>query len=110
MIRPFQPGTGRDEDVGRLHVSVDEAPGVSRLERSRDLRDEGDDLLRLQPAALLQPRLQVGAVDVAHRDVEDPVLAASLVDRDDVRMLERGGDLRLALEALAEVLVVAQPG
>ena len=83
---------------------------MSRLERSRDLRDEGDDLLRLQLAALLQPRLQVGAVDVAHRDVEDPVLAARLVDRDDVRMLERGGDLRLALEALAEVLVVAQLG
>ena len=26
VIRPFHPGTGRDEDVGRLHISVDEAP------------------------------------------------------------------------------------
>jgi hypothetical protein len=47
VIQPLHPGAGRDEDVGRLHVPVDKPLGVRCLERGRDLRDEGDDLLRL---------------------------------------------------------------
>ena len=107
MVGALDPGAGGDQDVRRFHVPVDEPLAVRRLEGGGDLGDERRDLVLLQWPALSEPRLQVGAVDVPHRDVEDAVLLARLVDRDDVRMLERGSDLRLALEALAEVLVLA---
>ena len=53
-------------------------------------------------------RAQVGPLDVAHRDVEQPVLLARVADREHVRVLDRGGGARLALEALAEVLVARE--
>ena len=61
-------------------------------------------------ALLLEPVLRVGAVDVAHRDPEDAVFLAGLVDRDDVRMVERGREPRLAREPLAEGLILASSG
>ena len=44
-----------------------------------------------------------GPLHVAHRDVDEPVVVARVVDRDDVRVVDRGDRLRLADEALAEV-------
>ena len=49
-----------------------------------------------------QHDLQVAALDEAHRDVQLPVDLARVVDRDDVRMLERGRHPRLGQEALPE--------
>ena len=53
--------------------------------------------------SLDEQRLQVAAVDVGHRDVEEPVLLAGVVDRDDAGMVERRRELRLAQEPLAAV-------
>ena len=50
-----------------------------------------------------EERLQVDAVDAGHRDVEQAALLARVVDRDDARVVERRGELRLAQEPLAEV-------
>ena len=49
-----------------------------------------------------QQRVQVGAVDVAHHEVQPAVLLARGVDRDHVRVVDRRRHARLALEALAE--------
>ena len=57
---------------------------------------------------LAQELLEVAAGDVAHRDVELALVLAGVVDRDDVRMVERGGELRLAQEALSEAPVLGQ--
>ena len=54
---------------------------------------------------LSQEARKVASLDVAHREEEHAVRLAGGVDRDDVRMLERRGDLRLAEEAIAEPLV-----
>ena len=51
---------------------------------------------------------QVGAVDEAHGDVELAVDLPRLVDRDHVRVVDRGGEHRLALEALAELAVARE--
>ena len=66
--------------------------------------------LRLEGALALDHRAQVGALDVAHRDVELPLLLARLVERDHVRVLDLGGDLGLVLEPLAERRVGGQVG
>jgi hypothetical protein len=58
---------------------------------------------------VLDARLaQVGALDVAHDDVEPPVVLIREVDGHDVRVVERRCDLRLPLEPLTEVGVVGE--
>ena len=58
----------------------------------------------MQPRAGRCPRTQ--RID----EVQPAVVLARLVDRDDVRVLDRRGQLRLALEALAEVRVGGELG
>ena len=58
------------------------------------LRDLGDDRERLRGLEPPSPAssAEVGAVDVAHGDVQHAVGLAGFVDRDDVRVVERGGE------------------
>ena len=76
-----------DEDLPRV---VDRDP-----ERRRAARDE--QLLERPP------------LEVLHRDVVGALGLAAVVDRDDVRVREAGGVLRLAPEALDELLVARVP-
>ena len=99
-----------DEDVGRLDVPMDESLLVSGVEGLRDLREEVDGPLRLECPVLGDDLREIGAFDVAHREEENAVLLSGLVDGDDVRMVERGRDPRLAQEALAEALVLGELG
>ena len=74
-------------------------------------RDLGDDLhgaLGLERPFAHDGGEQVGAVDEAHGDVELAVDLPRLVDRDHVRVVDRGGEHRLALEALAEPAVARE--
>jgi hypothetical protein len=77
------------------------------VERARDLREDGDRTLDRQALAP-EERAQVAAVDEAHRQVQAPLVLARLVDRDDVRVVERGGELRLLEERPPEYLVLSQ--
>ena len=54
--------------------------------------------------------LQVGALDVAHRDEQDAVGLVRVVDRHDVRVVDRSGELRFAEEPVAEPLAVRELG
>ena len=94
-----------EQDVGRLDVAVHEAAPVRRVERAGDLAEQRQRARRANEAVALEQRLQIAALDVAHRQEELPVLLAGLVDRDDVRVVERGGEPRLVEEAAAEALV-----
>ena len=67
-------------------------------------------LARLERPAAADDRGQVGALEVAHREPEVPVLLAGAVDLGDVRVLHALGVLRLAQEALADLLVVREVG
>ena len=92
----------RDQDVGRLDVAVHEPGGVRGVERVGDLGDDARGPRGLEAALAPQQPVQVGARHVAHDEVEVAVLLARRVDRDDVRVVDRRGQPRLALEALAE--------
>ena len=65
-----------------------------------------DRTFRVEDALRLQQLLQVGSLDVAHRDREPAVGVEGVVDRHDVRMLQRSGKLRLGQEPLAESLIL----
>src|SRR5581483_5084783 len=70
-------------------------------------RDGGDDLDRLlrREAAFLEQLGERLPVEVVHDDEVAPALVADLVDLDDVRVVERGGELGLLLEASEELRV-----
>ena len=95
---------GRDDDVGRLDVAVDDPFAVGVVHRLRDLRDHVGDLVPGERGLLDQEALQGLALDVLHRDVGDLRVGvlADVVDRDDVGVREDAGGLRLANEPLAE--------
>ena len=80
---------------------MDQVPLVGGIEGARDLGDEAGSTSRLERAAIDQVA-QVRPLHPAHRDVEDSVLLARLVHRDDVRVIDRGGDHPFAPEPLAK--------
>jgi hypothetical protein len=96
-------GPARDQHVGGLDVAVEEPARVGEVERRADLRDDARGARGLEPPVARDQRLQVGALDPAHGDVELAVLLARVVDGDDVGVVERGDRAQLALEALAVV-------
>ena len=90
-----------EEQVRGLDVAVDEPARVCRVERSGSLLSDPNRTSRFQ-RALAEHLLQVGAVDEAHRDVQLAVDLAGVVNGDDIRVLERRRQPRLAQEALPE--------
>ena len=98
-----------EEDVRRLHVAVDEPERMRGVEGVRDLPRDRDRASRLEGALATQQRLQVGSVDVPHRDEEASFRLARLVHRDDVRMVEAGRESRLAQKPFAEAGVIGEP-
>ena len=100
---------GRDHDVRRLHVAVDEPGLVSDVKRSRALFDDPDVAHRGVAVGGRRSRRR-GAIrgflreraplDVAHREVLEAVRRSDVVDGDDAGMVEPRQRLRLELEAL----------
>ena len=86
-----------DEDVFWLDVSVHNAAFVGGVKCRGDLsHDRHRPSGRHRPKAL-QHLAQIGAVDHAHIDVEQPVDLAVVVDRHHVRLLQPACGMRLAL-------------
>ena len=101
---------GVEQHVGRLHVAVDEAARVRRVERPRDLRADPDGPCRVERPFAAQQHRQIAPLDVAHGQVQAAVDVARVVDRDGVRVLERRCQLALAQEPLTKALVEGQLG
>jgi serine/threonine protein kinase len=85
---------------------MDEPALVRRVERVADLLDQPQGAIRVERGLPGDQLPEVVALDVAHCQVELAVGLACRVDRDDVRMIERRGGLRLAEEPLAEALAL----
>ncbi len=109
-VRQVDVVVGGQQDVRGLDVAVHEAGGVRLVQRRADLRDDPRRPLGRQPALAPDEAADVVAGDVAHRDVRDPALVARVIDRDDVGVIDRRRDLRLAHEPVADRLVLEQPG
>ena len=101
----LQAAVRADHDVVRLDVAVDDPVAVREGERAQDLArvlDRDGDRRRPVPDEQL---LQRSPFEVLHRDVVGPLRVAAVEDRDDVRMVEARGALRLPAEPLDELLV-----
>ena len=77
------------------------------IQSAGDLRPVGQNVFERQRASL-EPFLQSLAVEELHHQVVDPVLAAHVVKRADVRVIQAGDRLGLTLETRAEGVIVRQ--
>ena len=89
-----------DEDVRRLDIAMDDALGVRGLERIRDLNSQIEHFWEPEGMAIRQPLPQRLAFEQLHGQQRLTVGVVDLVDRADVRVVQRRGGARLALEAL----------
>src|SRR5437588_12125127 len=79
---------------------------VGEAKRGEDLAPVLDRDVDRSGAAADDQLLERATVEELHRDVVGVLRLTAVVDRDDVRMVERCGVLRLAAEALDELVVV----
>ena len=89
-----------DQDVVGLDVAVDDPPPVRVRQGLRDFAQDGDHGGGRERAFALDPRAQGLALDERHHVVHDVAGAAGGEERDDVGVLQSGGDLDLAPEPL----------
>ena len=92
----------RDEDVRGSQVAMDDALTVRVFDGIQDLTRVIEHEIQLEGAAIRDDRLERLARDVLHHDEKDVVLLFCRDDGDDVRMVERREQPRLAQE-LTEV-------
>ena len=99
-----------DQQVPRLHVPVHQPLAVRGVQRPRGLAGEEQGGRGEDPAALFDHLPHVGPGHVPHRDVQQVVLGAHVVDGDHVRVVQRGRDPRLLQEPGPEHVVGSQLG
>lgn len=81
-------GLGDQEVGGRLDVPMDEAAGMSDVERSRGLLDQEERSVSRKRSVAQQQLPGMRALDEAHDEVEDAAVLLRVVDREDVRVLD----------------------
>ena len=97
------------EDVRGLHVAVHDALAMSRRQGGGDLiEDPGARAASSGPAA--EQIREAAAAQEAHHEVGGVGLPPVVVQRHDVRVLEPGDELCLALEAPDEVGMIGELG
>ena len=99
-----------EEDVGRLHVAVDEPGGVGGAERVGDLGADGEHGVQLEGTVFVEVGPEGGARHELHHDGVDAVLGHRVVDRHDRRVGEAGGGDGFASESADERLVSGEVG
>ena len=98
-----------EQDVVRVDVTVDHTGPMRRLEGVAQLIDHRHGLGGRE-RAVLEDRGQAPAAHQTRHEVGRVRLAPVVVQRDDVRMLQRRDHLRLGLEAADEGRVVGEVG
>ena len=97
-VQDFHLSRRRQHQVRRFQIAVDDAGGVSSGERIGHLCDEASDLGHRQRTAGKASGERFALV-VRHRDERLAGVVADLVDRSDVRVIERAGRARLPQQA-----------
>ncbi len=104
--RPGDPEVGdarvalHQEDVLRLDVAVDHVPGVGVVQGVGDPPRDAHRVPHRQAALPPEPVAERPGLDVGHGVPEPAVIVAGVVDRQDVGVVEPGGEPDLAEEAL----------
>ena len=98
------PSRPRSCTFGGLDVAVDDPSRVRASRAPATCSRIASAWSRSEPALTRAAGWRSGPADVAHRDVDEAVGVAGVVDRDDVRVVDRGDRLRLADEALTELV------
>jgi hypothetical protein len=97
-IENFGVSTRTDENIGRLNVSVNDAGGVSGVERIGDFNGEREESLCAKDT-LCNAIPQSCSLQEFHGDKRLAVLLTDVIDRADVRMVECGGSLGLSTKS-----------
>ena len=103
-VEQLHRAVGREEDVLGLQVAVGDLLVVRGGQAASNLRGDIDGLPRRQGAAG-EPRAQRLAFEQLRHRVRRAIAVADVVNRQDVRMRERGHRAGLALEARERVRV-----
>ncbi len=98
-----------EEQVRRLDVAVHQPTHVRVFERCGDLTADMDGLSRSQRFAGVEESAEAAAPQQLEHH-EGHLVIAPVVDRHDVRVVQRSGDLRLGAEASEEADVVGERG
>src|SRR5262249_30208208 len=81
------------------HVAMDDAFPVRTIKSRTDLANDVQRARRREPPLQLQRRLQGGALDELHRQIEVAAVFPRVKDGDDVGMAQTTGRTSLVLEA-----------
>ena len=81
-----------DQQVPRLDIPVHQPLAVRGVQRPGGLTHQEKGVRGQDPAALFDHLPHVGPRDIPHRDVQQIVLGAHVVNGDHVRVVQRGGD------------------
>src|SRR5271157_3696028 len=94
-----------DKNIGGFDVSVDDASGVSCVERVCDLDSQRQNQLGFHrtPGNTV---LERQSVQMLHDDERMSIVLADFVDRADIRVVQRRGSLGFALEAAQSMRVL----
>jgi hypothetical protein len=89
-----------EQDVLRLDVAVHHVVAVGVVQRGGDLAGDGEGVGQRELPLALEPLAQRAAFHVGHDVEEQLARLARVVHRQDMRVVEAGGQLDLAEEAL----------
>ncbi len=99
-----------DDHVVGLEVAMDDPVAMGAADGLEDLDGDVDRPQRIERRLLADDLLEGAPRQVLHGDVVRVLEGATVVDADDARMLQAGGGLGLAAEALHEVGVLRRSG
>ena len=98
-ITELDPSTGIEHHVGRLDVAVDDALLVREAQCRQQLAHDGERAIEGQPVADVELLLQVSAPHQFHDHEGHALIAAGVIDTDDVGMLKPSSGTCLRPEA-----------
>ena len=101
-------GVVLDHHVVGLEVAVDDAAAVGEPRRLEDLDRDLDRTDRIERRLLADHLLERAAGQVLHHDVVGVVVGPAVIHADDVGVLQAGGGLGLAAEALDESRILGE--